>query len=126
MHSHHFDPTPLQQFQIRPEMMKINNNLYTRKPSIKKKINLEIYNSQDVPSGLMCPLQIIKWHWTSIIDPSCCKTDTLPNNLPISKIIQMAIYNLDNVQNFEKQNVSLGTVIYHQYTLYPNHWPFRP
>ena len=33
-----FDPTHLKQFQIRPEMMKIDSNLYTRWPSIKKKI----------------------------------------------------------------------------------------
>ena len=33
-----------------------------------------------------------QWHWTPIIDPSCCKQTICLTNPPISKIIQLIVY----------------------------------
>ena len=64
------------------EKSDINVN-FTMKLSITKVFKLDT---------LICPLQIINWHWTPIMDPSCCKLTTYPSAYIVITILQVQFH----------------------------------
>ena len=77
--------THLQPFQIRLEMkIKVQNwtkmSIYHRTVNQKKIWNVPL-------DALICPLQIINWYWTPIIDPSWSKRMLYPPPIQCRKLL---------------------------------------
>ena len=112
--------THLRPFQIRLEMKtKVQN--WTKMSICHKTVNhKKIWNVH--LDALICPLQIINWHWTPIIDPSWSKRMLYPPPHPMSKITRSAISRKPIDQN--KKKIDLWRIYFYTFILVLG-WKFK-
>ena len=80
-------------------------------------IELSTTKNWNIPWGaLMCPLQIINWHWTPIMDPSWCKH--MPIHHP-SNVENYSISHKSETAQPKKKKVVLENIFLH---LSANFW----
>ena len=81
--------THLWPFQIWPEMKTKKCKIWLKCKFSHRTVNCKkIWNTP--LDALLCPLQIINWHWASIIDPSWCKCMLYPPTIQCKKLLDQS------------------------------------
>ena len=100
--------------------MALSNLTWNEDQSAKFDLNINLplnhqpqKNLNALLDALTCPLQIINWHWTPIIDPSWCKCMLYPPPIQCQKLLDRSLF---GNRSTKQKKGPLENIFLHLYT----------